>query len=156
VLNIEVGNAALGATVPALKQLLPPARSVVYPKTKFSMVLPTGETDEFILKNQIKNVIIIGIESHVCVLQTCLDLLSKNIGVYVIIDAISSCNKEEVPTAVEVRKQAERLIGSCACTAIVQNGSPAFLTLSLHLQRMRLAGATVTTSESVLFELMGE
>ncbi|UZJ56888.1 hypothetical protein CBS101457_006208 [Exobasidium rhododendri] len=117
----EQNPKALGATVPALKQHFSPTSSVVYPKTKFSMVLPSGETDEFLRKYQIKNVMIIGIESHVCVLQTCLDLLSKNIGVYLILDAISSCNKEEVSTAVE---------------------------------RMRLAGATVTTSESVLFELM--
>jgi len=66
------------------------------------MVLPSGETDDFLKKKNVKNVMIVGIESHVCVLQTCLDLLSKGYGVYIIRDAVSSCNKEEVPTAIEV------------------------------------------------------
>lgn len=66
------------------------------------MVLPTGETDAFLQKHQTKNVIIVGIESHVCVLQTTLDLLAKGYEVFVVRDAISSCNRQEVPFALEV------------------------------------------------------
>lgn len=69
------------------------------------MVLPGGETDEFLQSKSIKHIMLVGIESHVCVLQTCLDLLSKGYNVYVIRDAVSSCNKEEVPTAIEVSEQ---------------------------------------------------
>lgn len=85
------------------------------------MVLASGETEDFLKRKNVKNVMIVGIESHVCVLQTCLDLLAKGYGVWILRDCVSSCNKEEVPIAIE---------------------------------RMRLAGATVSTSESALFELM--
>jgi isochorismate hydrolase len=43
--------------------------------------------------------IIVGIESHICVTQTTLDLLRSGHKVYVIADGVSICNKEEVPIA---------------------------------------------------------
>ena len=43
--------------------------------------------------------IIVGIESHICVTQTTLDLLREGHKVYVLADGVSSCNKEEVPIA---------------------------------------------------------
>jgi isochorismate hydrolase len=67
--------------------------------------------------------IIVGIESHICITQTTLDLLRKKHKVYVIADGVSSCNKEEIPIA---------------------------------LARLRHEGAIVTTSESFLYELVGE
>ncbi|KAN0095324.1 Isochorismatase hydrolase [Hyaloscypha variabilis] len=66
---------------------------------------------------------IVGIESHICVTQTTLDLLANGHKVYILADGVSSCNKEEVPIA---------------------------------LARLRAAGAVVTTSESFLYELMGD
>jgi len=67
--------------------------------------------------------VIVGIESHICVTQTSLDLLAKGHKVYVLADAVSSCNKEEVPIA---------------------------------LARLRAEGAVVTTSESWIYECMGD
>ncbi|UPX21098.1 uncharacterized protein EKO05_0011300 [Ascochyta rabiei] len=67
--------------------------------------------------------IIVGIESHICITQTTLDLLRAGHKVYVIADAVSSCNKEEVPLA---------------------------------LARLRHEGAVVTTSESFLYEAVGD
>jgi isochorismate hydrolase len=52
------------------------------------------------------NVAIVGIESHVCVLQTTLDLLKAGHHVYVISDGVSSCNKEEIPIALARMRQA--------------------------------------------------
>jgi hypothetical protein len=43
--------------------------------------------------------VIVGIESHICVTQTTLDLLKNGHKVYVLADGVSSCNKEEVPIA---------------------------------------------------------
>lgn len=45
------------------------------------------------------SVAIVGIEAHICVTQTALDLLRDGHKVYVIADGVSSCNKEEVPIA---------------------------------------------------------
>jgi hypothetical protein len=43
--------------------------------------------------------ILVGIESHICITQTAIDLLRLKHKVYVIADGVSSCNKEEVPIA---------------------------------------------------------
>ena len=67
----------------------------------------------------LSSVLIAG-KSHICVLQSTLDLLENGYDVHA--DGVSSCNKEEVPWA---------------------------------LERMRQAGAQITTSESVLFQLQG-
>lgn len=66
------------------------------------MDLP-GITDKW-LKNagDIQHVVIFGIESHVCVLQTTLDLLDRGIQVHVIKDGVSSCNVGEIDVALEV------------------------------------------------------
>lgn len=88
--------------MPALTQHFP-KEAVTLAKTRFSMCLHSGETDDFLAKHKAKSIMIVGIESHVCVLQTTLELLAKGYDVFVIRDAISSCNREEVSTAVEVR-----------------------------------------------------
>jgi hypothetical protein len=69
------------------------------------------------------SVAIVGIEAHICVTQTTLDLLKLGHKVYVLADGVSSCNKEEVPIA---------------------------------LRRLAREGAIVTTSESWLYEVMGD
>ena len=67
--------------------------------------------------------VIVGIESHVCVLQSAKDLLAMGYPVYVLADGVSSCNKEEVPIA---------------------------------LRGLQYAGAVVTTSESLMFEITAD
>jgi nicotinamidase-related amidase len=69
----------------------------------------------------IRQVVLTGIETHVCVLQTALDLLAHNYQVHVAHDAVSSRRELDHDTA---------------------------------LQRMAQAGTILTTTESVLFELM--
>ena len=68
-------------------------------------------------------VAIVGIETHICVLQTALDLLAEGHNVYVLADGVSSCNEGE---------------------------------RGIALDRLRQEGATVTTSESFLYECMGD
>nr|XP_054756807.1 isochorismatase domain-containing protein 2-like [Lytechinus pictus] len=60
----------------------------IYPKTRFTMVLP--EVEEKLKKNETKSVVLCGIETQVCVQQTTLDLLAKGYEVHVIADACSS------------------------------------------------------------------
>jgi hypothetical protein len=67
------------------------------------------------------DVIIVGIEAHICVTQTTLDLLSLGHRVYVVADGVSSSSAEERGVAIE---------------------------------RLRDAGAVITTSESLMFEIL--
>ncbi|KIZ03005.1 Isochorismatase domain-containing protein 2 [Monoraphidium neglectum] len=78
----------LGATVSELKEVLPEAAPVLA-KTLFSMVTPAME--DFLSQNSaIRQVIICGIETHVCVMQTSLDLLDRGYEVHVLVDGASS------------------------------------------------------------------
>lgn len=62
------------------------------------------------LTSQLKpksSVAIVGIESHICVTQTALDLRDAGHSVYIIADAVSSCNRQEVVVALD-RLRAEQ------------------------------------------------
>lgn len=61
-------------------------------------------------ENEKSNVTIMGIESHICVLQTTLDLLEMGHKVYVLRDGVSSCNPQEIPTALGRMQQAGAII----------------------------------------------
>lgn len=73
----------------------------VYDKTKFSML--TQQVDEKLEQLQPKTIILCGIESHVCVLQTCLDLLARGFDVHVVADAVSSQRCFDRSVALDVR-----------------------------------------------------
>ncbi|RMZ92366.1 hypothetical protein DV736_g368, partial [Chaetothyriales sp. CBS 134916] len=147
---ITTQNAArLGETVHELTSLLPsglpsptthPAiasklsrtvpRVLQHDKTAFSMctyaitlALTAQATSENPGPQVPVEVILVGIETHICVTQTALDLLRMGHKVYVLVDGVSSCNAGERGVA---------------------------------LERLRKEGAIVTTSESILFELLGD
>lgn len=113
----QVDKTLFSMWLPSLTQHLPPSPS---PSSPTSSPPPVTE------------IILLGIESHICITQTALDALSSShdpnqhggtVKVYVLADAVSSCNKEEVPLA---------------------------------LARLRAEGAVVTTSESWLYEAVGD
>ncbi|KAH0603504.1 uncharacterized protein LAJ45_02652 [Morchella importuna] len=89
-------------------------------KTLFSMAIPELKSA---LSHAPHSIAIVGIESHICVTQTTLDLLKLGHKVYVLADGVSSCNKQEVPLA---------------------------------LARLRAEGAIITSSESWIYEVMGD
>ncbi|MBN1364402.1 MAG: hydrolase [Syntrophaceae bacterium] len=68
-----------------------------------------------------KNVVLLGIETHVCVYQTALDLIANEYSVHLVADAVSSRTPEN------------RQIG---------------------IDAMKSAGAQITSTEMVLFELL--
>lgn len=93
-------------------------------KTAFSMMVPElREALSSTSPYQPFQVAIVGIESHICVTQTALDLLGEGHRVYIIADGVSSCNEGERGVA---------------------------------FARLRAEGAIVTTSESWLYECMGD
>lgn len=94
----------------------------IFEKTKFSMIIP--EVDKYIEgEPDLKQAIVFGVETHVCVQQTVLDLLKRGFEVFLVADATSS------------RSETDR---------------------GLALQRLRDAGAIVSTTESILFQLIAD
>ncbi|KAI9207981.1 Isochorismatase-like protein [Polychytrium aggregatum] len=77
---------------------------IITPKTKFSMWTP--EVQDTVHRLGTKSVVLFGIESHVCVLQTALDLLDADLDVYVLRDGVSSMNAGEIPIAIEFLRTA--------------------------------------------------
>eukprot|EP00834_Sanchytrium_tribonematis_P002183 NODE_62_length_26495_cov_0.832853.p15 type:complete len:194 gc:universal NODE_62_length_26495_cov_0.832853:10095-9514(-) len=86
---------------------------IVEPKTKFSMVIP--KVDQYLKEKQIKNVILCGIEAHVCIYQTAFDLADRNINVHLIADGISTINKGERKVALNRFRDAKLNVISSEC-----------------------------------------
>lgn len=96
----------LGNTVPAVKEALS-KKAFVTEKASFSALLePAFAAKVQELKdNNIKQIFIGGIETHICVLQTAHDLMEQGFEVFVVKDACASRNKEEYKTGLELLKQ---------------------------------------------------
>ena len=106
----------LGETVPALTKWLPTRPD----KVRFSAAEVVDWTIEEPDGTSRPHVVIAGIEAHVCVQQTVMDLLSRGFSVHIPADAVGSRFPFDRDTA---------------------------------LRRMRDHGATITTTETVIFEL---
>jgi nicotinamidase-related amidase len=107
----------LGDIVPELRGLL--SESSKARKLSFSCYNDPGFMRQFLQLHK-KIVILCGIETHICVLQTVLDLIEHSYGVLLVRDATSSHNAMDRETAIE---------------------------------RMSLAGAMISTTETVIYEL---
>ena len=96
----------LGATVPELQTALSP-ETFKTEKASFSAMLEPAFSQKIAeLKNSGKTQIVIGgIETHICVLQTAADLIKEGFEVYVVKDACASRNKSEYKTGLELLKQ---------------------------------------------------
>jgi len=106
----------LGDTVPELLNALGEHDNT--DKMGFSCLY---DDNGFVDKLTKKNIIVAGVETHICVQQTVLDLIDKGFNVYVAADCC---------------------------------GSRSELNRTVSLMRMEKAGAVITTSESLLFEIM--
>ena len=108
----------LGPTVSSIKEELGDLKP--FDKMSFSCSGAGNLFQEFKSKN-LSQIVVCGIESHVCVQQTVLDLIENNLQVNLAADAVSSRKEIDYKTA---------------------------------LDRMRNYGSEVTTTESILFELL--
>jgi nicotinamidase-related amidase len=107
----------LGQTVAKLKNALPQDQTIVE-KTAFSCASEQSFLD-FANQQKISQWILIGIEAHICVLQTAKDLLSKNHEIVVLNDAISSRSIYNFSTAIaEMRDCGARI--SCVETVLFE------------------------------------
>lgn len=85
----------LGDTIEDVARHLKP--KCVHEKTRFSACIPPicEKLDEL----DVDSVVIAGVEAHVCVLRTCLDLMEAGYRVYPVWDAISSRRVEDKEVA---------------------------------------------------------
>ena len=93
-----------------------------FDKTCFS-VLGAEQLPQHLKTINKKQVILTGIEAHICVLQSALELLAEDFDVYVVTDAIASRQSSSYETA---------------------------------LTRLNQAGCHLLSTESVLFEWLGD
>jgi len=85
VLVTEQYRKGLGPTVPELAERLPEPVE----KLTFSCCGPDGVLGR-LQELQVSNVLLAGMESHICVMQTALDLQAAGFGTYVAVDAVCS------------------------------------------------------------------
>lgn len=110
----------LGRTVSTIDSLL----EEIDPIEKLSFSCYGADSfREWVREADCQAMIIAGIETHVCVLQTSLDLIEDGITPVIVTDAVSSRHEHDSATA---------------------------------LTRLASAGAILTTTESILFELLEE
>jgi nicotinamidase-related amidase len=119
ILTTEQYPQGLGHTVPAIQSYLSPQQKY-FPKTTFSC-LGDAFIKEYLLSLPIENWVLVGIEAHVCVLQTAIDLMNAKKRVVILNDAITSRSIFDYSTAIA---------------------------------EMRDAGVRITSSETILFELL--
>jgi nicotinamidase-related amidase len=111
----------LGHTLQELADTLGPSFEPIE-KVTFSC-WPVGAFRSRLQASGARRVVLVGIEAHVCVLMSALDLLAEGYAVHVVADAVTS------------RTQAN---------------------WRLAMDHLRQAGAVVTTTETVLFQLLGQ
>ncbi|HZD27056.1 MAG TPA: hydrolase [Alphaproteobacteria bacterium] len=86
----------LGPTVPEVAELIP--SGAVMDKVHFSCTGDAAIMDR-LKRNDRSQVVIAGIEAHVCVLQTALTLQQRGFEPFVVMDAVSSRRPESVALA---------------------------------------------------------
>lgn len=110
----------LGRTLPAIASKLGEMGVAALPKMAFDacseLTIARALAD-----SGVKNVVIVGMETHVCVFQTARELVKRGYATYVVADAVAS------------RRNESRRIGLSLCER---------------------AGAIVTTTETVAFDLL--
>lgn len=130
-----------GATVPdtfADPEAL--AATPIFDKKLFSML--TDDVTEKLKELNKDSYIIMGIEAHVCVQQTCLDLLEAGSDVHVIVDGVSSQQAHDRSIALQRLQSAGAFLTTAQSAAfmLVQSADhPNFKTISkLTVEHMKL------------------
>lgn len=94
----------LGPTIADITEALP-ATAVTLEKTAFSSAAAQG-FDAALKHSEREQIIVVGMESHVCVLQSAFDLVAEGYAVYVVEDAVCSRRLENYQNALDRLRQA--------------------------------------------------
>ena len=100
----------LGPTVKGIAEALP-ATTQSFAKTTFSCLGTTGFADA-LAQTQRQQIVIVGMEAHIYIQQTTLDLLAVNFQVYVVEDAVCSRRLENYQNALERLRQSNASVVS--------------------------------------------
>jgi nicotinamidase-related amidase len=134
VLVTEQYPKGLGPTVPEIKNALPAYAPIE--KTTFSCCGEQFFIDA-VEETGKKQIILVGMETHVCVLQTCIDLLMQDYHVHLVSDAVCSRSDTNYRTAIEFMRDAGAVI-TCTETVLfqllVRAGSEEFKTISKRIK----------------------
>lgn len=122
----------LGKTTPALAVKLPPAPE----KVGFSCCAIPAVAETFHRQARPK-VLLAGIEAHVCVLQTAMDLLAQDFRVYLAVDAVASRYAVDREFALRRLEQAGAILTTCEAAVFEWTGGadhPQFKAISKLVQ----------------------
>ncbi len=99
----------LGPTIPQIREIL--GEELALEKVVFSCC---GAPDflEQLQRTKATAVVLVGMETHVCVLQTALDLLKRGYDVQILADAVISRNPENKKIGVDLMREAGAVISS--------------------------------------------
>ena len=100
----------LGPTLPALAAALPPG-ATPFAKTRFSCAGAGSPLDSGLLDTR-PQVVLAGMETHVCILQTALDLLERGRQVFVVEDAVCSRRPQHKANALARLRQAGAVVSN--------------------------------------------
>ena len=129
VLATEQYPKGLGPTLPALREVLP---SAPLQKMHFSCAPDPGFAAALEAMRR-RQIVIAGMETHVCVFQTARDLVAQGLEVQVCADAVASRSQEHRRVGLDLCREAGALV-TTAETAIFdllgQCGTPQFKKVS--------------------------
>lgn len=109
VIATEQYPAGLGTTVPAV------SATVAGPAPFIKLTFSACGVDDLLSslrERGVSDVVLCGIEAHVCVMQTCLDLLEEEFRVFVVADAVASRTPENHRLGLERMRNAGAVIVS--------------------------------------------
>ena len=92
----------LGPTIHRIRDLIPNVKPIE--KIEFSC-MASREFRRRLSEIKVKNLVLTGIEAHICVAQTAIEAIASGYRVYVVYDAISSRHGEDKAIAIERMKQ---------------------------------------------------
>lgn len=130
----------LGPTVAAVADLLPP--DCVAAKTHFSCAAEPAVA-KHLDRLQRRQVVVAGVEAHVCVLQSALGLAERGYPVFVVADAVASRRTENAHLALARLRQAGVVVVSTEMVVfewLHRAATPVFKTLSRLIKEQDVVG----------------